>query len=122
MIPDSPRDDAESGAELKLFERLRADTSDDLVAFHSVAWLVPSDDGRPREGEADFVLAHPSHGVVVVEVKGGTIRYDAKSARWASIGREGEKAIKDPFRQVRRNEHLLIDLLEKARGTRERRI
>jgi hypothetical protein len=62
MIPASPREDAESGAELRLFERHRDDTSNDLVAFHSVAWMVPSDDGRPREGEADFVLAHPTEG------------------------------------------------------------
>ena len=41
MIPESPRDDAAGGAELRLFERLRSDTSDDLAAFHSVAWLVP---------------------------------------------------------------------------------
>jgi len=56
MIPESPHDDTASGAELRLFECLRDQTSDELVAFHSVAWLVPSD-GRPREGEADFVLA-----------------------------------------------------------------
>src|SRR5207244_4376619 len=37
------------------------------VAFHSVAWLTPSDDGRPREGEADFVLAHPSLGFLIIE-------------------------------------------------------
>jgi hypothetical protein len=122
MIPESPREDAESRAELRLFERLRDETSDDLVAFHSVAWLVPSDDGRPREGEADFVLAHPSHGVLVVEVKGGRIRYDAKRARWASIGKQGEHRIKDPFRQGRDSAHRLIDLIARAKGAHERKM
>lgn len=121
MIPDKISDAAPS-SERKLFERLRDQTSEDLVALHSVAWLVPSDDGRPREGEADFVLAHPSHGVLVLEVKGGTITFDARRGRWASIGRKGETTIKDPFRQARRNEHLLIDLLTSARGAGERKM
>src|SRR5436189_173285 len=64
MIPESPREDAESGAELRLFERLRDDTSDELVAFHSVAWLVPSDDGRPREDEKDLKPDAPREIVV----------------------------------------------------------
>jgi len=38
MIPRSPREDTDSRAEVRLFECLRDDTSDDLVAFHSVAW------------------------------------------------------------------------------------
>jgi hypothetical protein len=122
MIPESPRDDASSGAELTLFKRLRDDTSSELVAFHSVAWLVPTGNGRPREGEADFVLAHPSHGVLVVEVKGGTIRYDAKTAQWTTIGKRGEDRIKDPFRQGQRSEHMLIDLLAGARSAGDRKI
>jgi AAA domain len=122
MIPESPREDATSGAELRLFERLRDDTSDELVAFHSVAWLAPTKDGRPREGEADFVLAHPNQGVLVVEVKGGRIRYDAKVARWASIGKEGEYQIKDPFQQGRNSAHRLIDLIARAKGAGDRKI
>ncbi len=45
--------DVESKAELRLFKRLRDETDHDLVAFHSVAWLVPGRNGRPRQGEAD---------------------------------------------------------------------
>jgi hypothetical protein len=118
MIPESAGPETASSAELRLFERLRDDTSDDLVAFHSVAWLAPADDGRPREGEADFVLGHPKHGVLVIEVKGGRIRYEANTRRWTSIGRDGEHRIKDPFRQARRTQHLLIDALSKAKGGR----
>jgi hypothetical protein len=121
MIPAEPAVEAPR-SERKLFEQLRDGTPDDLVAFHSVAWLVPTESGRPREGEADFVLAHPSYGVLVVEVKGGRIRYDAKTTRWTSIGSEGEKRIKDPFRQARGSEHLLLDLLANARAREDRKV
>jgi hypothetical protein len=122
MIPDTPLEETVSSAERRLFERLRDDTADDLVAFHGVAWLAPGADGKPREGEADFVLAHPRYGALVLEVKGGTVSYDAARGRWMSVGRHGEQRIKDPFAQARRSMHTLIDALEKAKGGRERRI
>ena len=76
MIPESPVE-TESAAERRLFERLREETPDELVAFHSVAWQLPGGKGRPEQGESDFVLAHPDYGVLTLEVKGGSVRYDA---------------------------------------------
>src|SRR3954463_14925604 len=108
MIPQE-LDAATPSGERKLFERLRDEASDDLVAFHSVAWLVPGDDGRPRQGEADFILAHPGGGALVLEVKGGSVRYDGARGTWFSTGRGGEKRIKDPAAQARRASFLLRD-------------
>src|SRR5687768_11406555 len=98
MIPDRPSPETESTAELRLFERLRNDVPANVVAFHSVAWLVPGKKGRPRQGESDFVVAHPDHGVITLEVKGGGIRFDAETQTWFSDGKEGEVRIKDPVR------------------------
>ncbi len=39
---------------------------------------VPGQRDGPRQGEADFVLAHPEYGVLTLEVKGGAIRFDAE--------------------------------------------
>ena len=63
------------------------------MSRHSVAITV---NGKPRQGEADFVLAHPEWGIVTVEAKGGTIRYDARTGSWFTTGRTGEHEIKDP--------------------------
>jgi hypothetical protein len=112
-IPDRLADDVQSDAERRLFERLRDETSDTITAFHGVAWLVPSR-GKPRQGEADFVLAHPKHGVVALEVKGGTIRFDAAEGTWTSSGRDGEVKIKDPVKQAQSASHRLRELLERA--------
>ena len=40
--------------------------------MHSVAWQCLTD-GQLYEGEADFVIIHPDHGLIVLEVKGGGI-------------------------------------------------
>ena len=116
MIPESPVE-TESNAERKLFERLRDETPDEIVAFHSVAWQLPGKNGRPEQGEADFVLAHPDYGVLTLEVKGGTIRYDAQAGKWFTTGKKGESRIKDPGRQARSSSHALGRALARsARG------
>jgi nuclease-like protein/type III restriction/modification enzyme restriction subunit len=115
MIPESPVD-TESPAERRLFERLRDATPDEIVAFHSVAWQLPGRNGRPEQGESDFVVAHPNYGVLTLEVKGGSVRYDAQAGKWFTRGKDGESPIKDPVRQASRASHLLARTL--ARSTR----
>ena len=113
MIPESPVE-TESNAERKLYERLRDETPNEIVAFHSVAWQLPGKKGRPEQGEADFVLAHPDYGVLTLEVKGGSIRYDAQAGEWFTTGKSGESRIKDPGRQARSSSHALGRALARA--------
>jgi hypothetical protein len=121
MIPKQPAETG-SSAEQRLFERLRDETSDEIVAFHHVAWLAPRPGKRPEEGEADFVLAHPRYGVVVVEVKGGSISYDAKSGVWTSTGKSGTERIKDPVGQARGSSHALARALARAKRSGGERV
>lgn len=54
-----------------------------------------------RDNEIDFVLYHPKLGVVVIEVKGGQIRYDSQRNEFFSVNRHGESfSIKNPFQQA----------------------
>src|SRR6266545_7978774 len=115
MIPDAPAPGTESRVELRTFERLRDETDAAFVAFHHVAWLVPSARGAPAQGEADFVVAHPKLGVAVLEVKGGGIGFDATTGNWHSRGRDGSHVIKDPFDQARRSSFRLRDALRMAK-------
>ena len=111
MYPRDPPPGAE-GSELKVRAALEA-LSDDWVVLHQVRWQSVRN-GRPGDGEADFVLVNRNHGMIVVEVKGGGVRLDA--GRWSSIDRHGEEhRTKDPFEQATSSKHALVGYL-KQRG------
>lgn len=109
MFPSSIRPDTESPAEHKLYEAFRASLADSYRVFHSVAWQARSGRYGARDGEADFVIVHPQQGILVVEVKGGQIRYDGPSGRWLQNNRDMGK---DPFEQAKRSLYHLKRTLE----------
>lgn len=86
---------------------------DEVLVLPQVAMTLP-DNGRPEEAELDLVLIDPQAGVTVVEVKGGTVSYDADRAVWRR--REaGAKEIRDPVAQVKRARSLLRKALAEHR-------
>ena len=68
--------DIQSSAERRLFEAFARELDDEWVVLHHVKWIGNDEFGRPHDGEADFAVAHPYLGVLVLEVKGGRIRFD----------------------------------------------
>ncbi|TOB72078.1 hypothetical protein CGK00_22545 [Vibrio parahaemolyticus] len=91
---------------------------DDCVIYHSYPWLKvdrnDKGDSTLKEGETDFVVIIPSHGMLVLEVKGGEINYDHESREWNRVLPNGSlKAIQDPFEQARRNTHFLEETIKK---------
>ncbi len=109
--------DTTSAAEVDLLQRF-----DKLPApftvIHSVKWL-----GHEREkygrtvGEADFLVAHPDHGVLVIEVKGG--RVAVQKGMWTSTDRNGQvHEIHDPLAQADRSRRALSVWLENHEKTR----
>lgn len=107
---DSDADWNNSDAERKLYEALRDYTADRWLAFWSRPWARPG-----VEGESDFTVVHPELGGLVIEVKGGRIRYQAAQRQWFSTDRNGcRHRIKDPFIQVRKNRHALLETIRSA--------
>ena len=72
-------------SERNVYEALQG-LDDDWLVFHSVGWQGARH-GKQGDGEADFVIAHPRKGVMVVEVKGGNV--EIRDGRWFSIDRSG---------------------------------
>lgn len=98
---------------LEQSERIVADSLRRLpepwVIFHHVTWQRRRR-GRQADGEADFILVHPKHGCLVIEVKGGGIHID--KGRWCTTDRFGQvHTIKNPFEQATASKHALIDSL-----------
>ena len=119
MYPEKIPPGMKSDAERRLFEQFRDEFSDEFLVFSQVHWLARRRSGGATDGEADFVIAHPRYGALVIEVKGGGIRRDAQTGQWFSIDRESaEHEIKDPFDQARRSMYALRDKIREAECTR----
>lgn len=118
MIPDVDPAQLEHTSEEPVYRALREQLADDFVVLHSYPWLRPwRGEGALAEGEADFVILHPVHGLLVLEVKGGdTIRHDGH--RWFRDTVQGPREFQDPFRQARRNMHALLDIVRERSGGR----
>jgi hypothetical protein len=101
----------ESYAERRLYPLLAA-LPDDYTVYGNRRWHARgSRDRRPRPAEADFIVAHPERGILVVEVKGGLIRYEPGSDQWFSNDNPLKRS---PFAQVERTRFLLVEMLEQT--------
>jgi hypothetical protein len=104
--PDTPP------AEQTLWRWAVEQLHDRVLVLPQVAMTVGRG-GRVEEAEADLVLVDPAHGVTVVEVKGGTLSYDARQAVWRR--REaGAAEVRDPVQQAKRARSVLQRALASA--------
>lgn len=114
--PQSIIDDPLRSSELRVFNALKT-LPDKFRIFYSMHWQDYQTGYGVSEGEADFVIAHPDKGVIVLEVKGGGIRFDADCGKWFSHNRDGVVfEIKDPVEQGRRNHYKIAKKLESLPG------
>jgi hypothetical protein len=110
--PQSIIDDPSRRAELRVFEALKG-LPEKYRVFYSLHWQSHQPFLGAKEGEADFIIAHPDMGVIILEVKGGGIRYDAERDLWYSHSMSGSIFnITDPIEQGRRNHYELMRKFE----------
>ena len=120
MIPDVDPSQLQHTSEEPVYVALRDQLGDEYVVLHSYPWLRPWRGEALVEGEADFLVLHPSRGLLVLEVKGGeSIRYDGY--RWIRETKDGPREFQDPFKQAQRNMHALLDIAKERSGNRIRK-
>ncbi|MFN8472583.1 MAG: NERD domain-containing protein [Anaerolineae bacterium] len=113
MYPNPIDPETKSNAERRLYAAFRDSLDDTWTVFHSVAWQGLGRDGRPRDGEADFVIAHPTQGILVLEVKGGRVQWGPECKQWQSVAASGEVYnIKNPFAQAMDSKYTLLRQLK----------
>jgi hypothetical protein len=108
-----------SSAERRLYEGFLEQLPDEYVVYHSVPWnLTPVRPGESRvQGEADFVIAHPVDGLLVLEAKGGDLSFDPASGKWLQAGRGGRHPLDEsPFEQAKSEMYSLVDILSNEPG------
>jgi hypothetical protein len=115
MVP-FPMLPTESSAERRLYEGFLEQLGPEFVVYHSVDWVLAGERG-PVEGEADFIIAHPLDGLLVLEAKGGRLSYDPSTRRWTQSGRAGPHVLdEDPFDQARDEMRSLIEIFSSQEG------
>lgn len=102
MDPDDP--------ELKVYNAL-SEMGDEYTVYHSLRYIDFDREFGIPEGEIDFVVVNPHKGILVLEIKGGSISFN--NGVWYQNGREMNK---DPFDQARRNEYEMIKKLRQEWG------
>lgn len=116
QLPAAVRNDPRRAAETRVFDALAAQLGPRWSVFYSRPWLGETPSGAEIDGECDFVVAHPDHGVLCIEVKGGGISCDPTTDQWHSIDRYGLRhKIKNPVEQAKGSKH---ELLKKAKDER----
>ena len=122
-LPDLVRAEPGRRAEVLVYDLLHG-LDDQFHVFYSVKWQAASTRGIPRDGEADFVIAHADLGVLVLEVKGGRVEYHGHAGHWVSTDRHGvpRRGSTDPFDQARESCHALRNVLFSQRDWRHDRL
>ena len=102
MIPElseAQLNDLPSQAEAKVYRALRDKLPQDYVVFFQVGWILRREEEQAKDGETDFLVCHPDHGYLCIEVKGGGVGFDASTGDWFSVDRHQQKhPINNPIR------------------------
>ena len=117
LIPESPT--FQTASEQEVWERLRDSLAADDVLIANLR-LTDAD----KDVEADLVVLMPDVGILVLEVKGGsvTVQPDKTGHSWW-IRRQGKDVRIDPVDQVRTAKHALKRYVEQhPRGGASRRV
>ncbi len=115
MIPDLSEQQLErleSAAEAKLYRAFRDLLPEEYLVLFQVNWILRREDDQARDGEADFLVAHPEYGYLCVEVKGGGVSFEGNTGQWYSIDRHNVKhEIKNPVEQALRAKYSVLTKL-----------
>lgn len=115
-LPRSVLNDPRRRAEVRVFDCLADVLDDSFHVFYSSPWLGTDSLGNERDGECDFLIAHPTHGILAIEVKGGKeISFDPRDGQWRSTDHGGfVHKIKDPVAQARSAKHEILKRLNES--------
>lgn len=117
QLPAAIRGESRRLAEIRIYDALADQLGPTWTVFYSRPWLGETASGSEIDGESDFVVAHPDHGVLFIEVKGGAISYDPAEDRWTSTDRYGIRhRIKNPVKQAADSKHALLQKAQAERG------
>ena len=113
--PLSPQLTLGDRRKLAVLKALDAGLGDQWLVFHHIEWRELENSGE-RKGEADAIVYHPAHGILVIEIKGGEIK--SEDGAWSQrddMDGVFHRLKMPPFAQARRNRFFLQNSLNRTR-------
>lgn len=118
-LSDTELNRIDSRAEVALYKLLRDQLDETYLVIFQPRWILKRESNQARDGETDFVIAHPDYGYFCLEVKGGGIHFDGSN--WYSIDRNNNShEIRDPIKQSMEAKYAIRSkLIESGRVTED---
>lgn len=117
IIPRGAAADTISVAERMFLTAVIENLDDNFYVFHSIPWINVQS-RQLKQGECDFLILHPSFGMLSIEVKPGDVFCDGQAGVWRRS--DGSDLGKDPYLQAQSSAHTLNSLLRQhVRGWTE---
>ena len=108
MFPRQPKVGT-TDSEVAVFEALAEQLDDQYSVIHSASIVRLIESGkRPEQAEADFLVLHPDHGWINIEVKGDGVRKSVSNPGWERFNHEKAawESTTNPYDQVTRTQRL----------------
>lgn len=114
-VPQSVLQEPPREADVKVY-RVHASLPESFRVFSPIKCLERNR-CQAQDGEADFMVTHPDLGLLVVEVKGEDIAFDAERETWVFTSSKGSVYhIRYPIGQARQSKHALLSKLRELPG------
>ncbi len=111
MIPTEFNPASPSFAEKFIFNQLKKSFYENVIVFHSFDLLARNKQNRNIDAEIDFLILHPQFGILVLEVKGGVIKYS--NGLWYQNDKKLERS---PDNQAKQNKFNIKKFLTQRLG------
>ena len=118
-LSDSDLSRIDSRAEVILYRTFRDQLDDSYLVIFQPRWILKRESTQAKDGETDFVIAHPDAGYFCLEVKGGGIHFNGSV--WSSIDRNQiQHEIRNPIKQSMDAKYAIRSkLIESSRVTED---
>lgn len=109
MVPaHGPRSGSDDAVQARLYHALELQLDGDLLVVHAPAWVGQAATGGPCDGRADFLIADPERGLLLLDIVVGGLAVDPSTDQWTDgIG----AAVVNPFERISAARDALAELL-----------
>ena len=105
-----PADVSATKSERALFSALKNQLSDEYFVYCAMPFITAE---FAEQGEVDFIILHPKHGMLFLECKGGGVERDHDGTWYRRKGKKRERLSRSPAEQAKKQVEALVTKFRK---------